>query len=320
MVSRSTMKPRILPSSLAQTTARWATGALVIQVLLPVRRKPPGHLLGARRHRAGIGAVVGLGQAETAEQLGGRHPGQVFAALRLAAVGVDRLHGERGLHRHGGAEAGIDPLQFARDQPVADVIEAGAAVFLRNGRAEQPERAHLALDRRVVALVAVGFDHTRQQLLLRIVARGVAHHALFFGQFAFEIEGIVPLERGVLDGGALRPCRFGLLRDLTHGGAPAVPVKLRSRNCGRQAAAVAGSAAFGYLQATATRLAPVAQLDRALPSEGRGQGFEILRARHFGVYRCQMPPIFPSGPSSCTRSRPSRFSGELRWQLNALSP
>lgn len=28
------------------------------------------------------------------------------------------------------------------------------------------------------------------------------------------------------------------------------------------------------------RRAPVAQLDRALPSEGRGQGFESLRVRH----------------------------------------
>ena len=27
--------------------------------------------------------------------------------------------------------------------------------------------------------------------------------------------------------------------------------------------------------------APVAQLDRALPSEGRGQGFESLRVRQF---------------------------------------
>ena len=27
--------------------------------------------------------------------------------------------------------------------------------------------------------------------------------------------------------------------------------------------------------------APVAQLDRALPSEGRGQGFESLRVHHF---------------------------------------
>ena len=29
-----------------------------------------------------------------------------------------------------------------------------------------------------------------------------------------------------------------------------------------------------------TEFAPVAQLDRALPSGGRGQGFESLRARH----------------------------------------
>ena len=39
--------------------------------------------------------------------------------------------------------------------------------------------------------------------------------------------------------------------------------------------AVAGLPAFRYLH----RPAPVAQLDRALPSEGRGQGFESLRAR-----------------------------------------
>src|SRR5580700_764244 len=42
------------------------------------------------------------------------------------------------------------------------------------------------------------------------------------------------------------------------------------------AQAVAASVAFRYL----TPHAPVAQLDRALPSEGRGQGFESLRARH----------------------------------------
>jgi hypothetical protein len=43
----------------------------------------------------------------------------------------------------------------------------------------------------------------------------------------------------------------------------------------RQAPAVAAWATFRYLHADA----PVAQLDRALPSEGRGQGFESLRAR-----------------------------------------
>ena len=39
--------------------------------------------------------------------------------------------------------------------------------------------------------------------------------------------------------------------------------------------AVAAAARMGYVK----RNAPVAQLDRALPSEGRGQGFESLRAR-----------------------------------------
>ena len=54
-----------------------------------------GHFLGARHHRAGIGAVIGLGQAEAADQLGGRELGQIFAPLRFAAIGVDRIHHQR---------------------------------------------------------------------------------------------------------------------------------------------------------------------------------------------------------------------------------
>src|SRR3546814_9095461 len=40
-VPRSTMKPRISPSSLAQMIARSAIGALVIHVLPPLRTNPP---------------------------------------------------------------------------------------------------------------------------------------------------------------------------------------------------------------------------------------------------------------------------------------
>ena len=45
--------------------------------------------------------------------------------------------------------------------------------------------------------------------------------------------------------------------------------------------------------------APVAQLDRALPSEGRGREFESRRVRHFGIrrYHSQKPP-FPRLKSS----------------------
>ena len=41
LVPRSTKKPRMTPSSLAHTTARSATGALVIHILAPVSRYPP---------------------------------------------------------------------------------------------------------------------------------------------------------------------------------------------------------------------------------------------------------------------------------------
>ena len=172
--------------------------------------------------------MIGLGEAEAADHFAGREFRQIFAALRLAAVGIDRMHHQRRLHRHRRAETGIDALDLARDQPVADIAEAGAAVVLRNGRAEQPERAHLAQDGRVEFALAVGGEHARKQLLLRIVARGVAHHALFLGELAFEVERIVPFERGVLDLRAFRRVLLGLFRQLRHRGSPWIGAQFRA--------------------------------------------------------------------------------------------
>jgi hypothetical protein len=59
-------------------------------------------------------------------------------------------------------------------------------------------------------------DHPGEQLLLGIIARGVAHHALVLGQLAFKVERIVPFERGILDLRAFRRVRLGLLRKLAH--------------------------------------------------------------------------------------------------------
>ena len=107
-----------------------------------------GDFFGARHHRAGIGAVIGLGEAEAADEFAGRELRQIFAPLRLAAVGVDRVHHQRRLHRHRRAIAGIDALDLARDQAVGDIAEAGAAVFLRDGRARagraRPSRVIIA--------------------------------------------------------------------------------------------------------------------------------------------------------------------------------
>jgi hypothetical protein len=121
------------------------------------------------------------------------------------------------LHRQGRAEAGIDALDLARNQPIGDIAEARAAISLRNGRAEQAEFAHLADHTRIVFFLAVGHEHARKQFVLGVIARGVAHHPLFLGQFTFEIERILPFEGGVLD---LDRFAFALLRKLRHGSTP----------------------------------------------------------------------------------------------------
>ena len=65
--------------------------------------------------------------------------------------------------------------------------------------------------------------------------------------------------------------RPGALRGECRGGVAAMPaIRYLDSNV---------PAGFKY-----AGLAPVAQLDRALPSEGRGQGFESLRARQLFQY------------------------------------
>src|SRR5215204_4580461 len=48
-------------------------------------------LLGPGLHAAGVGAGVGLGQAEAADPLARGEPRQVLLALRLVAIGIDRV-------------------------------------------------------------------------------------------------------------------------------------------------------------------------------------------------------------------------------------
>src|SRR5262249_52745463 len=94
------------------------------------------------------------------------------------------------------AIAGIDALDLARDEAVGDVAGIGAAIFLRQRHADQSELAHLVEDLAVGLFLEIGLDHARQQLVLRVGARGVADHALVFGELIVEQERIVPLEAG----------------------------------------------------------------------------------------------------------------------------
>lgn len=133
-------------------------------------------------------------RAAAADPLAAGKLRQIVALLCLAAEREDRQHDVRGLRAHHRAEARIDTLQLARDEAVADMVQAGTAVFRRQGRAQQAERAHLAEDRPSGVRVAAGRAHTRHQPVLRITLRRIAHHALVFGELGVEAQRVVPLE------------------------------------------------------------------------------------------------------------------------------
>ncbi|KAG1250028.1 hypothetical protein G6F65_018888 [Rhizopus arrhizus] len=94
-------------------------------------------------HAGRIGTAVRLGQAEAADQFAARHRRQPLLALFLAAIGVDGIHAQRALHRNEAAQARVATLQLLADQAVADRTEATAAVFGRQGGAEQAQRCDL---------------------------------------------------------------------------------------------------------------------------------------------------------------------------------
>ena len=152
------------------------------------------HLHRARAHPAGVGTGVGLGQPETSDQFTAGEARQIFAPLFLAAIGVDRVHHEAGLHTHHAAIAGVDPLHLARDQAIGDIASTNAAIFGGQSGTQQTLRAHLAKDRGVGVLLVIGGDHAGLQRVLCKAARRRLDHHLFLAQLPGKVEGVFPIE------------------------------------------------------------------------------------------------------------------------------
>ena len=139
-------------------------------------------LHGARLHAAGVGAVVGLGEAEAAERRARLQARQPALLLRVGAVAVDRVHHEPALHRGERAEARVAALQLLHDEPVGHVVEAGAAVPLERG-AEHAHLAELGLASSTGNVPSRWcWVTTGRNSRLHPVADGVAHHALLLGE------------------------------------------------------------------------------------------------------------------------------------------
>src|SRR5262249_19244386 len=67
-----------------------------------------------------------------------------------------------------------------------------------DGGAQEAEFAQLVHDLAVELLMPVGFQHPGHELVLGVVARGVAHHALLFRELILEQERVFPMEIGLL--------------------------------------------------------------------------------------------------------------------------
>jgi hypothetical protein len=108
-------------------------------------------------------------------------------------------------------------------------------------------------------------------------------------------------------------------------GAPRAALRAALRTAGA-GGSVAAMPAIRYLDSNVPAsfkyagLAPVAQLDRALPSEGRGQGFESLRARQLNQWFNAGTGQHSKEPSKRIASRRSnlercfrRIAGTSEW-------
>ncbi len=96
------------------------------------------------------------------------------------------------------SERGLATLDLLAGERLGDVVEAGAAVFLGDDDAEDPQLGH-ALDQVQVELVVdVVLDRDRQDALVHEVADGLLDQALFVGEVEIHRgkPSVVPRLRG----------------------------------------------------------------------------------------------------------------------------
>ena len=137
-------------------------------------------LLGAAGDVGDVGAGIGLGHREGAEELALGHARQVAAALLLAhLLRADQQVAARDDRR----DAHPAARQFLGDEAVLGAAEAQAAILLGDQDAEIAELGHLVAQvHRDVALLGVEPVGDRQHFVQRELARLLLDHAAFFGK------------------------------------------------------------------------------------------------------------------------------------------
>jgi hypothetical protein len=137
---------------------------------------------GRGSHAGDVGAGVGLGHGEKAHGLGTDPARNESFFLLLGAELVDRDCGAQVLHVEGQAPRAADLGDLFREDDGFEKAEAVAAVFLRQGAAEEALLGHLLDHFGAEPVIRFVVLEGRQDLLGGEVLRHVLHHLLFFRQ------------------------------------------------------------------------------------------------------------------------------------------
>ena len=118
--------------------------ALEMNALRPLINQPPSCLIGPGRDAAGVGAGVGLRQAEGTEHTAFSEWSQPALALLVVAEQEQRHRTDRDVRLERGGDGLVGVAELFEGGDEADGRHPDPAPLLRHEHAQQAELAHLA--------------------------------------------------------------------------------------------------------------------------------------------------------------------------------
>ena len=158
MKAETPLAPGVSGSVRAKRRNVPAKRAVEMNCFVPVIVQPSPSGRRARPQRARVGARLGLGQRERADQLAARERRHEAGALLVGAEGEDRERDGARVHGHRHPDAGVGARELLEHEDVREEVGARPAVLLGDADAHQPELGELAeeLFREVVLAVPLG--------------------------------------------------------------------------------------------------------------------------------------------------------------------